>query len=152
NKDSALSRLVSELSVGNGKLGADLQSRIDAAAEQFSLDREDSALSRLVRKVEQAQATITSEFSLDNDGSALSRMSRLFEDTRGAIDGQLTLDNDGSALSRLRNELLTVLKSQADQASAFQKDVTVALEAMKARREESLRSTAHGREFEELTV
>jgi hypothetical protein len=32
-------------------------------------------LSRLVRKVEAAQQTITQEFSLDNEHSALSRMS-----------------------------------------------------------------------------
>jgi hypothetical protein len=152
NKDSALSRLVLELSEENGRLRADLENRIDEVTKEFSLDRDDSALSRLVNKVERAQATIASEFSLDNGDSALSRISHLLNQTTGAINNNLTLDKDGSALSVLRRELVDILQRHENQASSFQQEVTNALEAMKARREESLRSTAHGRQFEDVVV
>ena len=125
NKDGAMSRMVSELTENNGKLAGDLTTKIQEVVTEFSLDKEDSALSRLVRKVENAQRTISSEFSLDNDASAL---------------------------ARLRSELLGVLTQQNDQNAVFQRDVTVALEAMKARREESLRSTIHGNDFEDVVV
>lgn len=152
NKDSVLSRLVLELSEENGRLRANLENRIDEVTKEFSLDRDDSALSRLVSKVERAQATIASEFSLDNGGSALSRMSHLLNQTTGAINNNLTLDKDGSALSVLRRELVDILQRHENQASSFQQEVTNALEAMKARRQESLRSTTHGRQFEDVVV
>ncbi len=152
NKDSALNRMVSELTEENGRLTGDLTRKVDEVVKEFSLDEEDSALSRLVRKVETAQRTITNEFSLDNDGSALSRMSVLLNDATNAIHTNLTLDEEGSALARLKRELVEILKSHQEQATSFHNDVTSALESMKARREESLRSTAHGREFEEVVV
>lgn len=152
NKEGALSRLVFELTEENGRLRGDLDNRIDKVILEFSLDKDDSALSRLVRKVEQAQTTITKEFSLDNDMSALSRMSHLLNEATDAINNNLTLDKEESALSRLRRELLDILKRQETQASSFQSDVTSTLEAMKARREESLRSTVHGRQFEDVVV
>lgn len=152
NKNSALSRLVAELSEENGRLRTDLENRIDEVTQEFSLDRDDSALSRLVSKVERAQATIAREFSLDNGDSALSRLSHLLDEATGAINNNLTLDKDGSALSLLRRELVDILQRHENQASSFQQEVTNALEAIKARREESLRSTTHGREFEELVV
>ena len=57
-----------------------------------------------------------------------------------------------AGLARLRRELFDVLKRHEDRASAFHSEVTAALDAMKARREEAARSTTHGREFESLTV
>lgn len=152
NKDSALNKMVAELTKENGRLSGDLTKKVDEVVKEFSLDEEDSALSRLVRKVETAQRTITNEFSLDNDGSALSRMSLLLSDATEAIHSNLTLDEEGSALARLKRELVDILKVHQEQAVSFQNDVTSALQAMKARREESLRSTAHGLEFEELVV
>lgn len=125
NKEGALTRMIAELSDNNGKLAGDLTERIEDAVSEFSLDKDDSALSRLMRKVETAQKTISSEFSLDNDRSAL---------------------------RRLKDELLGVLTEQNDRNTVFQRDVTVALEAMKARREESLRSTRHGDDFESAVV
>ncbi len=150
NKESALSRMVVELSEKNGRLTGDLTSKIDEVVKEFSLDKDDSALSRLVRKVETAQRTITDEFSLDNESSALSRMSNLLNEATDAINNNLTLDKDGSALARLRRELIDILARHEEQASSFQRDVTSSLEAMKARREESLRSTAHGKQFEDV--
>src|SRR5262249_33745733 len=79
------------------------------------------ALSRLVKRVELAQRQISAEFTLDSEDSALSRMKR---DLTGLVDD-------------LRRD-----------SAAFQERVVTALEAMKARRQESLASTAHGRDFE----
>ena len=44
-----------------------IQTKIDVIIKEFSLNEENSALSRLVQNVTQAQRTITNEFSLDND-------------------------------------------------------------------------------------
>jgi len=150
NKESALSRLVTELTESNGRLTGDLTSKIDQAIKEFSLDKDDSALSRLVRKVEAAQRTITDEFSLDNERSALNRMSNLLGQATDAINNNLSLDREGSALGRLRREVLEILDRHEAQATTFQRDVTCALETIKARREESLRSTTHGREFQDV--
>ena len=90
--------------------------------KEFSLDTDDSALSRLVRNVERAQRTITSEFSLDDDASAL---------------------------ARLRRELNKLLKEQQESNHKFQEEVKTALQAMTSRREESEKSPRHGLVFEE---
>jgi len=152
NKAGALNRMMSELTQQNGQLTGDLTRKVDDVVKEFSLDEEDSALSRLVRKVENAQRVITNEFSLDNNGSALSRMSTLLHEATVAIHNNLTLDEEGSALARLKRELVDILKSHEERTASFHNDMTSALEAMKARREESLRSTTHGRQFEELVV
>jgi len=152
NKESAMSRMISELSEKNGELTGDLAGKIQEVVKEFSLDADDSALSRLVRKVESAHRTISNEFSLDNDASAFSRMSVLLNDATNAIHTNLTLDSESSALARLKRELLDILTSQNDQNAKFQQDVTGALQAMKARREEALRSTSHGRDFESTVV
>lgn len=152
NKDGALTRLVSEITAESGRFKGDFAGKIDEMIAEFSLDHPDSALSRLVRKVEDTQKTITDEFSLDSDTSALSRLSNLLNETTKAISSNLTLDSEDAALARLRRELLDILNRHEEKASAFQGEVTSALSAMKARREEAARSTAHGRDFESVLV
>lgn len=121
NKDSALTRLIGELTQRHSKLTEDLQGSVKEVTGEFSLDNEDSALSRLVRRVEQAQKQISSEFSLDTDSSALARM---------------------------RKELLEVLGNYRNESVKFQQEVREALADMKARKETALRSTTHGEVFE----
>jgi hypothetical protein len=121
NKESALSRLVGELTDSNGKLRTDLQDKIDALIKQFSFDDEQSALSR---------------------------MSRTVATTNEAISKHLTLDDKDSALSRLRRELLDVLGKHGETYQRFQEEVRVTLEKMQARREEAAASTRHGGDFE----
>jgi hypothetical protein len=149
DSQSALSRLVLELKANNGDLQEELASKVGAVVQEFSLDKEDSALSRLLRKVEAAQLTISQEFSLDNEQSALNRMTRSMSKAAEAIDKNLTLDQEQSALSRLKRELLDVLNRHEHQANAFQTEVKSTLAEIKAKRQESLRSTTHGRSFEE---
>jgi hypothetical protein len=152
NKQSALSRLVSEISVDSGRLKSDLAGQVEKMVEEFSLDKEDSALSRLVKKVEEAQETISKEFSLDDEESAFSQMKGLLQKATDAINTNLTLDAESSGLARLRRELVDILSRHENRANSFQVEVTAALESMKARRQEALRSTTHGRDFEDVTV
>lgn len=149
DSQSALSRLVSELKANNGDLQEQLANEVSSVVQEFSLDKEDSALSRLMRKVEAAQSTISREFSLDNESGALSRMTRSMGKAAEAIDKNLTLDEEQSALSRLKRELLSVLDRHEQQATSFQTEVKSTLAEIKAKREESLRSTTHGRNFED---
>jgi hypothetical protein len=121
NREGALSRLLDELTAKNGRFTGDLRESVETVIGEFSLDKEDSALSRLVKRVEAAQRQISAEFTLDSEESALSRMKR---DLQGTIEA-------------LRKE-----------SAEFQQTVIAALEAMKARRQESLASTRHGKEFE----
>jgi hypothetical protein len=51
HKESALSRLVSEVKDSQGALGRDLKAQVEAATREFSLDHEQSALSRLLKTV-----------------------------------------------------------------------------------------------------
>ena len=148
NDESALNRLVKELTQSNSKLKTDLASEVSGVLQEFSLDKEDSALSRLVKRVEVAEETITKQFSLDQEGSALSRLSLVISGAKDAIDANLTLDNEGSALFRLKRELLDVLKAHEQEAAGFQTNVLTALESIKAQRKEAARSTQHGNDFE----
>lgn len=149
NKESALSRLVTELTASNGEFKTDMKSQVDALIGEFSLDKPESALSRLVAKVEAAQTAMTDEFSTDNERSAFSRLTRMLDATRQQIDKNLTLDDETSALSRLKRELQTTIEGLVRSNSDFQVEVRTTLAALQARREEAARSTRHGYTFED---
>lgn len=120
--ESALSRLVRELTTKQGELQQGLSGDVDQLRRLLSLDEDDSALSRLVRKVEQAQTGIVQQFSLDSETSAL---------------------------SRLKKELgLTLAAMQKDQAE-FQGQVLELLGRLDERRQLERKSTLHGHRFEE---
>ena len=112
---------MAELKKNHGEIGEALQKRIGEVTDEFSLDKEDSALSRLVGRVESARSQITAEF---------------------------TLDEEGSALSRMRRDLLEVMETQRKTNEQFQIEVMEKLAEMTARRKESERSTRHGEDFE----
>ena len=107
---------------------------MDALAGEFSLDTPDSALSRLVGRVESAHQAITDQFSADNEHSAVSRLSRMLEDTGRQIDKNLTLDDEGSSLSRLKRELLTSIGSLVTSNMTFQAEVRTTLATLQAER------------------
>lgn len=98
-----------------------LNEQRDSLLNEFSLDKEESALSRLIKHVKNSQEEITSEFSLDKENSALYRM---------------------------RRDLLKVLDDQRETNEAFRNKVSEQLAAIAARREEAERSTRHGVDFE----
>lgn len=103
-------------------LEAALKEQRDAVLGQFSLDRKDSALSRLVAEIETHQGelrsdvaeqvqTVVKEFSLDQPNSALSRLVGRVESAQKAIAEQFSMDNDASAL----NHISRLLQTTSDQ-------------------------------------
>ncbi len=59
HKDSALSRLITEVKDSQGHLTRDLKAQVEAATREFSLDHEQSALSRLQKTVLTAVSELT---------------------------------------------------------------------------------------------
>jgi hypothetical protein len=121
NVGGALARLVRELTEKHGALTQGLKERVDEVVGEFSLDKPGSALSRLVGQVENAQRRISSEFSLDEENSALARM---------------------------KKELEQLIDRNNKENDEFRMHVRASLAALQARKQESLRSTRHGLEFE----
>ncbi len=121
NGGGALARLVKELTERHGALADGLKESVNEVMTEFSLDKPDSALSRLVGQVESAQRKISSEFSLDEQNSALARM---------------------------KKELEQLIEKSNKDNDEFRAHVRASLAALQARKDESLRSTRHGLEFE----
>jgi hypothetical protein len=121
NPQSALKRLVDELTCRHGDLQKGLGQKIDEVVKEFSFDHEGSALNRLMKNVESAHKTITSEFSLDNDYSGL---------------------------SRVKTHLTTILEAHIKTNAEFQEEVKVALAKLVQKRESAAVSPEHGHEFE----
>jgi hypothetical protein len=98
------------------QVAATLQQALAEQREQvlreFSLDRKDSALSRLVDEIKARQGelgadvkgrieAVVKEFSLDQDDSALSRLVKRVELAQKTIADQFSSDNDLSVMSKL---------------------------------------------------
>lgn len=84
----------------------------DQVLQQFSLDQEDSALSRLLRQMVDANGNfrkelsddvtrLCSEFSLDNDDGVLARLVRQVDRAQKSIVEQFSNDNENSALRKM---------------------------------------------------
>lgn len=150
DKESALSRLIAEITEKNGGLRQELASDLETIRKEFSLDNDEGALSRLVHRVERANRTILDEFSADNELSALNKMAKLLDSTNKNIDASLSLDQEKSPLSRLRREILSVIEGMGKANAEFQEQVRVSLESLKVRRAEAARSTTHGLDFQQV--
>ncbi|MCA9316069.1 MAG: hypothetical protein H6826_03450 [Planctomycetes bacterium] len=128
--------------------------------QQFSLDRSDSALSRLVQELEKKHGDLTTElkgridhvvreFSMDEEGSALKRLVDRVDQAQKRITREFTLDEEASALGNLRKQLLDVLHEHEKRNVAFQQMVVEQLGRMQGAKEEEQRSTRHGLTFEQ---
>lgn len=110
-------------------------------------------LNALSKNVDQlltsSRETILAEFSLDSDQSALSRLVKRVEAAQGDVAKEFSLDNEQSALARMRRELLDILKQHKREADEFRAAVSERLATIAARREEAMRSTRHGEDYEE---
>jgi len=122
-------------------------------------DNQQSALSRLVSQITNLQGDLKTnlggqigdlvkEFSTDSEGSALNRLTKALQRTTDEISNHLTLDREDSALARLKREMSRLIEDLAKGNNDFQSQVRATLASLKATREESLRSTAHGAPFE----
>jgi len=141
-------------------LGEVFEDQQEQILKEFSLDKEDSALSRLIRKVAESNGdlktdvksqvdALVDEFSLDKPDSALSRLVKKVEDAQGLIGQSLTLDDENSPLSRLKRELKSTIDGLVSENSAFQAEVRAALASLQAKKETAAKSTLHGHAFEE---
>lgn len=72
--DSALSRLIADITTANGSLRGDLASDIASVTRALSLENEQGPMARFVARVEKAQRSILDQFSLDCEGSAMRRL------------------------------------------------------------------------------
>jgi hypothetical protein len=95
---------------------AALQQQRDHVLRQFSLDQKDSALSRLLQQIVDANGgfrkdlsedltRLCGEFSLDNEDGALARLVRQVDRAQKSIVEQFSNDNENSALRKMTNLL-----------------------------------------------
>ena len=128
---------------------ATLTEQREVILKEFSLDKRDSALRRLIGELEErhkalrtdlaGQLTdVVGEFSLDKEDSALSRLVGRVEATQRTITGEFSLDKEDSALSRL-NKMI----------SDFRAEVGEKLTSIHVQREEIAKSPKRGFVFEE---
>jgi len=131
-----------------------------AILDEFSLNRPESALCRLVREMESRYGKlgddlskrideVVREFSLDQEGSALSRLLRQVDQAQRTITREFSLDEQDSALARLKREMLGVLERLSSTHVELQKEVRETLARLASRKEEAARTTRHGFEFED---
>jgi hypothetical protein len=165
-KDSAIHALLSP-DEGNAFMEAlraqvteSLQAQERLILAEFSLDRPESALRRLVtevqsrhgdleRSIAQRVAGVVDEFSLDKEDSALSRLVGRVDTASKQISAQFSLDNPESGLNRLMDQLNRHHETQGERARAFESQVMTMLERLVTRKTEVKRSTVHGTEFED---
>ncbi len=116
---------------------------------EFSLDHPESALSRLVLRVEATEKKIGAQFSTDDDTSALSRLSKMLQATSDQVGKNLTLDDEGSALSRLKRELLATIEDLAKKNVELQLQVRETLGRLEKGKDDAERTTLKGAIFED---
>lgn len=99
-------------------IDAALKAQRDHIVNQFSLDDDQSALSRFRKEIADSNGKLTAkvsedvdlvrrEFSLDNDDGALARLVKQVTEAQEKISKEFSLDEDKSALSRISNLLTT---------------------------------------------
>jgi hypothetical protein len=121
NKHGAMVRFLTELTVRHGDLNKAMAENMESVVAEFSLDKPDSALSRLVSQVESTQKRLTSELSLDSENSSLRRLYQMIEEHQRAM---------------------------LEQGARLTEQVNAAVAIFQTRKEEAGRSTRHGLEFE----
>ena len=94
-------------------------------------------------------ASVVGEFSLDNKDSALSRLVGRVEQAQGQTSDQFSLDNPESGLTRIVQRLDRFEAAQRDRSHEFEMRVSSLLERIVTRRDDARRSTLHGNEFEQ---
>lgn len=125
-----------------------VQMQRTAVLSEFSLDRPDSALSRLLRELEANSGRLTEELSLDKEDSALARLVARVEAAAAKSVQELTLDNETSALNRLRVTLEDRIAALAVSQDGFHRQVLETLARFDERERTKATGTQHGFAFE----
>jgi hypothetical protein len=125
-----------------------IQAQRTAVLSEFSLDRPDSALSRLLREVSESNTQLTTELSLDKNDSALSRLVQRVDAAAAKSVAELTLDNEASALTRLRLTLEGRITELGRSQQDFQTSVLEMLVRFDEKKRVGATGTQHGQVFE----
>lgn len=142
-----------------GQLQELLNVQEQRVVQQFSLDDEASALSRLVRELRAGHGDLTdslskrlgdvvAEFSLDRQDSALSRLVLTITKSQEAISADFSLDKAGSALHRLKQEIQTSIDEGQAKQRDFHEQMLSMMGELRGRKAAEKASTTHGAEFE----
>jgi hypothetical protein len=110
----------------------ELESQRENIAREFSLDHEQSALSKMLKQLENKQLSLGENL---ND-----HVNKLVE--------ELTLDNEGGALSRIRKQLADVLEKIQKENQQFQQEVREKLLVEAVTKQERAKGTLHGFDYE----
>jgi hypothetical protein len=132
----------------------------DHLLNEFSLDNEDGALTRLIAQlttkhgdlsndIQKKIDVIIKEFSLNEENSALSRLVQNVGQAQRTITNEFSLDSETSCLSRLKRQIESLLEAADKKNQTFQEEVKVALAKIVTQREEVERTTRHGIAFED---
>ena len=138
----------------------ELAAQRTALAGEFSLDSEDSALSRLKRELtgengklknefQENTKAVMKQFSLDEPNSALSRLVGRVERAHQAITQQFSLDDESSSLSKLKRNIDDRLEVMSKNQQDFHAEVRATLAAMTASKRERSAPNLHGTDFEQ---
>lgn len=95
---------------------------------------------------------VLSAFSLDDENSPLSRLVAYVRRSQDEVRKEFSLDEEGSGMSRLLNQLSCALAEHEKANSEFRKEVTLSLEKMAVRKQSEARSTLHGDDFEDAVT
>ncbi len=132
----------------------------EAFVGEFTLDRPDSALARLVAALTKTNSNLSTnfegsvsiilkEFSLDKPDSALSRLVSQVGEAQRKISTEFSLDSEHSALSRMKRGVDQALEQMRVRNETFHQSVLQALSMMAGRKQVADASPRHGVEFEE---
>jgi hypothetical protein len=119
-----------------------------AVAREFSLDRPESALSRLVLTITERNANFSRELSLDHADSALSRLVGRVEAAQKLTVDQFSLDNADSGMTRMRRLIDDQFTELGDKQLAFQNNVLEMLARFDEKKRVAATGTQHGMAFE----
>jgi len=129
-------------------LGKSLEAQRAAVAQEFSLDRPDSALSHLVREITERNASFSRELSLDHADSALSRLVGRVEEAQRLTVAQFSLDNADSGMTRMRGLIDEHFRTLGEAQQAFQTSVLEMLVRFDEKKKVAATGTQHGQAFE----
>jgi hypothetical protein len=128
---------------------------------QFSLDDEESAISRFLGRITNEQGKLLGEFqedmerleqqfSLDDEDSALSYMARIIKNSTTELGEQFSLDEEGSALSRMKKALEQKLTDLAEEQHEFHIEIRETLAKIETRKSSESGTIAQGLNFEDF--
>lgn len=100
-----------------------LKEQSERVLAEFDLNKDDSALNRLIQNVNKISREIGEQFNPEEEQSALAKLNKALEQTRKQIAKDLTLDDDESALSRLHEKLRAQFEEMLEKQTKFQKEI-----------------------------